>query len=190
MSFPVFFDTCALYGEVVNDLLLRLAEARFFTPYWSQDVLDELHRNLEPRIGTARADKRIRAMTAVFPDAMVAGYANLIDGMTCDPKDRHVLAAADHSPAQTLVTFNLKDFPPSSTEPLHMEVRHPDDFLLDVLDLDPGRVGMICHAALLSYRKYPQTPEDYARFMQQSGLPRFASQIYPILDALDERADT
>ncbi|WP_238567062.1 PIN domain-containing protein [Bifidobacterium reuteri] len=35
MSSPVFFDTCVLYGEIVNDLILRLAEERFFTPYWS-----------------------------------------------------------------------------------------------------------------------------------------------------------
>ncbi|KAB8289240.1 PIN domain-containing protein [Bifidobacterium ramosum] len=32
MSFPVFFDTCSLFGEIVNDLVLRLAEERFFTP--------------------------------------------------------------------------------------------------------------------------------------------------------------
>ena len=36
MSFPVFFDTCALYGEIVNDLVLRLAEERMFVPYWSR----------------------------------------------------------------------------------------------------------------------------------------------------------
>lgn len=187
MTFPVFFDTCALYGEMVNDVILRLAEERFFAPYWSEGVLGELRQNLALRIGERRADRRIRAMTGAFPDATVVGYESLIAAMTCDPKDRHVLAAADHSPAQTLVTFNLKDFPKESTNPLHMEVKHPDEFLLDVLDLDPGRVGRICYAALLSYKEYPQTPEDYALLLRQSGLPRFAARIYPILDALSER---
>lgn len=42
MGFPVFFDTCVLFGEVVNDVILRLAEELLFTPYWSGDVLDEL----------------------------------------------------------------------------------------------------------------------------------------------------
>lgn len=79
---------------------------------------------------------------------------------SCDKKDRHVLAAADYSPAQTLVTFNLKDFPDSSTVPLGIEIKHPDDFLLDVFDLAPGRVATICYTALLSYKEYPQTPED------------------------------
>ena len=125
-------------------------------------------------------------MTNAFPDAMVTGYDSLIADMTCDPKDRHVLAAADHSPAQTLVTFNLKDFPEPSTAPLHIDVKHPDDFLLDVLDLDPGGVARVCYAALVSYKEYPQTPEDYTLLLRQSGLPRFAERVYPILDALNE----
>lgn len=188
MSFPVFFDTCSLFGEIVNDLVLRLAEERFFTPYWSQTVLEELRKNLAPRVGEHRTDRRIHAMTTAFPDAMVTGYESLIPNMTCDSKDRHVLAAADHSPAQTLVTFNLKDFPKSSTVPLHIEVKHPDDFLLDVLDLDPGRVSTVCYDALISYKAYPQTPEDYAYMLQRCGLPRFSRQLYPILDALYEQS--
>lgn len=187
MSFPVFFDTCALYGEIINDLILRLAEERFFTPYWSEGVLAELRKNLELRVGSSRATKRINAMATAFPDATITGYENLIPKMTCDKKDRHVLAAADHSPAQTLVTFNLKDFPASSTRPLNIEVKHPDDFLCDVFDLAPGHVAGICYAALLSYKRYPQTPEDYAAMLQHAGTPRFARDIYPPLAALSVR---
>lgn len=33
MSFPVFFDTCALFGELVNDLILRLAEEQALLSY-------------------------------------------------------------------------------------------------------------------------------------------------------------
>lgn len=187
MSFPVFFDTCTLFGELVNDLILRLAEEHLYTPYWSQGVLDELEKNLTLRIGEQRAEMRIKAMTSAFPDAMVCGYESLVENMTCDRKDRHVLAAADHSAAQTLVTFNVKDFPEASVKPLHIEVKKPDDFLLDVLDLDPGRVARACFAALQSYRQYPQTPEDYAYMLQQSGVREFARSVYPALDALNNR---
>ena len=75
-------------------------------------------------------------------------------------------------------------FPETSTQPLRIEVKRPDDFFLDVLDLDPGRVARVCHTALLSYKRYPQTPEDYADMLRKSGVPEFANCLYPILDAL------
>ena len=52
-------------------------------------------------------------MTAAFPAASVVGYEPLIDSMTCDPGDRHVLAAAVHAKAGAIVTFNDVDFPQS-----------------------------------------------------------------------------
>lgn len=186
MGFPVFFDTCVLFGEVVNDVILRLAEELLFTPYWSGDVLDELERNLTPRIGKERAQRRICAMNSAFPDATVEGYAPLIRDMTCDDKDRHVLAAAAYSPAATLVTFNLKDFPPQSIQSVGIELRHPDDFLMDVLDLDPARVSHACYDALMSYRLYPQTPLEYASMLTKSGLPNFAGRLLPLLETLHE----
>ena len=184
MLFPVFFDTCALYGALVSDLILRFAERRLYTPYWSRGVLDELERVLGEHIGQDKAGKRIRQMESAFPDALVCRYEDLIPGMRCSEEDRHVLAAACHSPAETLVTFNVADFPRAATDPVGIEVRHPDDFLLDVFDLDPGTVGHICVSALRSYRQYPVTPDEFVELLVRSGVPRFASAIYPSLDAL------
>ncbi|RSX58442.1 PIN domain-containing protein [Bifidobacterium samirii] len=99
------------------------------------------------------------------------------------------MAAAVHSPASTLVTFNLKDFPESSVVDFPMELKHPDDFLLDVFDLSPGRVARICYAALCSYKYRPQTPEDYSDMLQRSGVPDFAKKIYPVLAALSEKSE-
>ena len=53
---------------------------------------------------------RIGEMRRTFPDAEVRGYENIVETMTCDPKDRHVLAAAVRSDAAVLVTFNIGDF--------------------------------------------------------------------------------
>ena len=55
--------------------------------------------------------------------------------MTNHPKDRHVLAAAVAGRADTLVTENLKDFPPESAAPLGITVTGQDDFLLGLLEL-------------------------------------------------------
>jgi hypothetical protein len=58
---------------------------------------------------------RIREMRRSFPDAEVRGYETLIASMTCDPKDRHVLAAAVRGDAEALGTFNTRDFPDTAT---------------------------------------------------------------------------
>ncbi|WP_232513752.1 hypothetical protein [Bifidobacterium choerinum] len=84
------------------------------------------------------------------------------------------------------MTFNLKDFPSQSVQDVGVELRHPDDFLQDVLDLDPGRVSRACYAALLSNRLYPQTPVDYADMLSRSALPNFANSLLPLLETLHE----
>lgn len=111
MAFPVFLDTCALYPATLADLLLRVAERGAYRPHWSADVLSELERNLAkiPSVTEEAARRRVSAMGMAFPDAAVTGYQSLIDGMTCDPKDRHVLAAAVHSDCQLIVTFNVRE---------------------------------------------------------------------------------
>lgn len=108
MAFPAFLDTCVLYGANLNDTLLRIAEEDAFSPQWSPDVVEELCRNLSmiPNLPAGAADRRVKAMTDAFPEAMVEGYEPLIPIMTCDPKDRHVLAAAVHSDSQVLGGFN------------------------------------------------------------------------------------
>jgi len=78
-------------------------------------------------------------MREAIPDCIVSGYENPIDGLALpDPDDRHVLAAAVRSGAQTIVTFNLKDFPAATLDGFGVEARHPDDFLVDQIGLAPG----------------------------------------------------
>ncbi|WP_210415863.1 PIN domain-containing protein [Humibacter ginsenosidimutans] len=140
MTFPAFFDTNVLFGAILNDVVLRMCARGLFRPLWSPGVLEELRRSLIKH-GAApdSVARRIEAMTASFPDALVTGYEPLLAEMTCDSKDRHVLAAAVHAKAEVLVTFNVRDFPPESIASHDLEIVHPDNFLLDQLDLYPGR---------------------------------------------------
>lgn len=71
-----------------------------------------------------------------FADAWIEDYDPLIPTMTNHPKDRHVLAAAVRTGAQTIVTFNLKDFPEASLTPWNVEAQSPDDFLVHQYHLD------------------------------------------------------
>jgi hypothetical protein len=85
-------------------------------------------------------------MFGAFEEAEIdaAEIDRLEPGMTNDPRDRHVLAAAVAAGSELIVTFNLDDFPAEACEPLGVGAIHPDDFILDLHDLNPEAV----HAAL------------------------------------------
>lgn len=87
-------------------ILLTAAEGELFEPRWSDQILDEVERTLTGKLGLdpSRAGHRLAQMRAGFPESSVHGYEDLVPEMTCDPKDRHVLAAAVAVGADLLVT--------------------------------------------------------------------------------------
>jgi predicted nucleic acid-binding protein len=167
-----------LYPAYLCDTLLRLAEAEAYRPLWSADILTELRRNVvEAGIPADRVDRRIAQMSHSFPDATVTGYDSLIDGMTNDPKDRHVLAAAVRANAEVIVTFNLRDFPEPALKPYDILAVHPDDFLLDQLDLYPGLTVEVLEQQAASYRREPTTIAGLSPLLERTGLPQFTAEV-------------
>ncbi|MET7874106.1 PIN domain-containing protein [Streptomyces cyaneofuscatus] len=173
----VVLDTCVLYPNYLRDTLLRLAEAELYEPLWSADILDELARNVAERIGSLKAKGLVDAMAGAFPESLVTGYAALLSAMTNDPKDRHVLAAAVGGDAHAVVTLNLKDFPAAAAEPYGIEVLHPDDFLLDMLDLAPVEMKAVLRTQLSSYRREPRDLHGLLDRIGVGGAPQFAAEF-------------
>lgn len=141
-QYIVILDACVLLPMPLCDTLLRLAEEpAFYLPRWSQETLDEVHRNLlKWGYRSDQADRRIRTMRAMFEDAEVVGYECLIPSMKNHPDDRHVLAAAVRSGAHAIVTQNKKHFPPEALLPYGLELMSADDFLVNQFHLDGGGV--------------------------------------------------
>ena len=160
------------------DTLLRLAEAEAYRPLWSTDVLTELRRNLIERgLDPDRIDRRIAQMRRSFPDAVVTGHESLIGRMTNDPKDRNILAAAVRANAEVVVTFNIDDFPEQALKPFDIIAIHPDDFLLDQLDLYPAVTVEVLRQQAASYRREPTTVPGVLVLLERGGVPRFAAEV-------------
>ena len=143
---------------------------------WSARLLDEVERNL-PRLGVApaQAARRVARMRDAFgAEAMIEGFDDLIEAMTCDPKDRHVLAAAVHDRADAVGTFNLKDFPLSTADPYGIEILHPDTFLSQLLGSDPIEALAALDVGVRDLRKPPETLLDWLRALS-STVPIFAN---------------
>lgn len=169
-------DACVLIPYRTMSTLLWLAEAGLFQPLWSDEILNEVERNL-PSLGLTpdQIGRRIAAMREAFDDiALIEGHEPLIDDMTNQAKDRHVLAAAVHEQAEFVVTTNLKDFPAESHEPHDVQVLSPDDFLLLLLSERPVELIETLHAQVKMLR---DPPEDLCSWL--CGLtditPTFAS---------------
>jgi predicted nucleic acid-binding protein len=142
MAFTVVYDACVLYPAPLRDLLLRVAMTSTVRARWSEAILDECFRSIleqRPDLSESALGRTRDLMTRAVPDCLIDDYQNLIDGLALpDPDDRHVLAAAIRAGAQAIVTFNLKDFPATALSKYGVEALHPDDFLLDLIDLAPG----------------------------------------------------
>ena len=131
----VVLDACVLIPIRLTATLLWLAESKLFQPLWSDAILDEVERNLpKVRVSETAAARRVEAMRVAFgSESLVDGFDGLIGGLKCDPKDRHVLAAAIAGGAEAIVTFNVKDFPEEAIAPYGIQVVGPDEFLLQLL---------------------------------------------------------
>lgn len=179
--YAVLLDACVLVPNALCDTLLRLAESGFYRPLWSQQILDEVKYavlKVHPELGEDRVESRIAAMSGAFDDALVVGWEQTCAGLDLpDPDDRHVLAAAIKGGAQSLVTFNLKDFPSQSLAATDVEVVHPDEFLLDQLDLFPGLALQVLHEQATDLRNPPSDLADVLNRLARCGVPSFADAI-------------
>lgn len=185
MPFPVVLDACVLVPHPLVDALLRFADEDCYRPLWSEDILAETRRAMVDSLGISaeRADYRIRLMREHFVDAEVTGYQDLIGAMkTPDENDRHVLAAAVRERAELIVTTNLKDFPPVAVEPYQIAVRHPDDFLLDQLELYEDETRAVIQGMVDAYTNPPFTAHAILDALAKQ-VPNFAAAARSLFPA-------
>lgn len=175
--FSAVIDANVLYSTYIRGLLLELADVGYFEVKWSQEILDELERALvrnfpgtEPEQG-----EKIRRMQGAFPNAVVTGHLDLLEELErTDPKDRHVLAAAIRAQSGALVTFNLKHFPADTFDRYGIELLSPDNFLLDLAEIQPRLTLDVVCARIAGHKRPPYTAQGYAVAMQKAQCPKFA----------------
>jgi hypothetical protein len=161
----VVLDACVLVNAALRDSLLRLAEPpRLYLPRWSGEIIEEMTRTLKDKIGLTprQINYLVSELEAHFGEAWIAGYELLLPQMKNHVKDRHVLAAAAHAGAETVVTFNLKHFPPESTAPWDITAQIPDDFL----------VGLFRAAPDVVYSKMQEQAERHGGIVRLLGIHR------------------
>ncbi len=163
----MLYDACVLYPAPLRDLLVRLANTGIVRARWSELILDECFRNIlenRPDLKPESLKRTRELMTEAVPDCLVKGFDALVEGLDLpDPDDRHVLADAICAGAQSIVTFNLKDFPEEKLAPYNVEAKHPDEFVLDAIDLAPGLVTTVVSEQPQPLARAPARPHRTTR---------------------------
>lgn len=160
VKFICVLDTNVIYPIEIRDLLFWFAHYELYTPKWSKHIFDEwidvMRRKGLPEM---EINKRVEKANRAFPDAMVKNYDSLIDSLDLpDEKDRHVLAAAIKTNANLIITENLKDFPDVLLESYGLSAKGADDFLTDIIDLNP-QTAIEAFRKLVLNRRNPDLDE-------------------------------
>lgn len=189
MSFVVVYDACVLYPAPLRDLLIRLGLTGLVRVKWSEQILDECFRAIQrqrPELPAEALARTRHLMTVAVADCMVSGFEPLVNGLELpDVDDRHVLAAAIRAGAQVIVTFNLSDFPVSTLAPYGIEPRHPDEFVLDAIDLAPVVVAQVVVEQAASLRSPRRSTGELLDTLRAQGLIRSVAKLRDLLGGGD-----
>jgi hypothetical protein len=186
MSFVVVYDACVLYPAPLRDLLVRLGLTGLFQAKWTEQILEECFRSIarqRPDLTLQQLARSRQLLGESIPDCQVTGHETLVEGLTGfpDPDDRHVVAAGIRCGAQVVVTFNLGDFPAKELARYGMEARHPDDFVLDLIDLDAAAVARVVREQAAALRNPPKTAEELLELLRHQGLVRSVARLKELL---------
>src|SRR5688572_18550898 len=118
-------------------------------------------------------------MDQTATDSLVEGFESLIATVHqgIDTKDRHVVAAAIHSRAGLIVTFNLADFPPEALDAHGIAAQHPDDFLMHLENLSSGILAEAAKIVRARLKNPPITSAAYIDTIQRQRLPATAATL-------------
>jgi predicted nucleic acid-binding protein len=179
--FTAILDANVLYPAPLRDYLLHLANVELYKPKWTAEIQEEWIKNLllkRTDLKRGNLEKTRDAMDSAFPDANITNYKDLINGLSLpDKNDRHILAAAIRVNANVIVTFNLKDFPVDYLKLHDMEAQHPDEFIVNLIDLDKSKSLQALHNQVKSLKNPPLSLKDVLQTLEKCGLRNSVSHL-------------
>lgn len=182
----VFVDTNVLFPFSLMDLNLSLAADYVHDLVWSEKLLEEWQRVIV-REGHRSAEAALRIAAHIrtgFPDSLIPeeSYKHLLaklDGP--DPDDLHHIAAAITAGTDTLVTWNLDDFPAEILGAHGITATPPDPYLCTLLDHHPGEVLATIRRIAARKKRPPLSPPDVLAAAGRAGVPAFAHRANQLL---------
>ncbi len=173
-NFTVIYDANVLYPAPLRSVLMYLGMTGMFRARWTMDIHEEWIRNLLNKrddLNHQQLEALRDLMIEAIPDSLVTGYESVVETLELpDPDDRHVLAAAIRANAEVIVTNNLKDFPDDILGQYNCHVEHPDEFIVNLLDLNHVKTVTTFKEDRNHYLNPPYSVEEYLQALKKQGL--------------------
>ena len=80
--------------------------------------------------------------------------------------------------------MNLKDFPDSVLSEFEIFAQHPDDFILDLADLEPPILERIAKEQRASLRNPSVSAKEFVANIRRQGLPSVANFLEDRIDLI------
>ncbi len=176
----VVLDACVLYPTVLREILIGAARAGLFTPLWSDRILEEWARATRKLGAGAEVVARgeVALLRAAFPAASVPARPAIEARLTLpDDNDRHVLAVAIASGANTILTFNAADFPRHLLAEEGLARRDPDGFLWEIWSHYPAAMSGVVEAVRAEAERLSGQPQPLRALLKRSQLPRLGKAM-------------
>jgi hypothetical protein len=155
---------------------MHLAMTGLYQAKWSNEIHDEWIRNVlanRPDLKCSQLERTRSLMNKYVDDCLVDCYEYLIPSINLpDADDRHVVAAAIHASASIILTYNLKDFPTKLIKPYGIEARHPDAFLLQLINVNPEVVLSAINRLRATLKNPPVSIDRYMAILENQSLPK------------------
>lgn len=181
-----FADACVLYPASIRSFLIFLDLNDVIKIKWTEKVHEEWMSNLlknKDTITRNQLERTKKLMNEATIDSTVTGYEKLIENLHLpDKNDNHVLAAAIHGKCNTILTFNLNDFPEKILKKKNIIAQHPDKFLSNLLKKYKSDTISCVLKQHISLKK-PAIPlnELFAHY-SKAGLVTFSQELVSIFN--------
>ncbi len=178
-NLTVVYDANILYSAVLRDFFVELALTEAVEARWTEEIHSEWMRNVlanRPDITPERLTRTKNLMDFYVKNSLVTGYEEIIPQLELpDAGDCHVLAAAIHCNATRIITFNLRDFPSGALTPYNLKAQHPDDFVVDLLEINNDAVCQAGEKQRRRLKNPPKTIDEYLATLEEQRLPQSAA---------------
>jgi hypothetical protein len=174
------FDACVLYPFHLRNILVQAAVDRMVDARWTDEIHNEWIRNLASAtlIPIDRLQKTRHLMDKVLPQALVRGYEGHIPPIKLpDPDDRHVVAAGIASGASVIITWNLRDFPPTELRKYGLRRTTPDRFLTGIYNKLPDVVIASLANARRNLTKSVTSAMEFVEILREQRLTQLAKRV-------------